>query len=97
MIIKITSQLIKNKLVRYIKYKLIGIINYNNINTNNNVNHKRILSSSIHFVVVGPPSCNFVNPYSNMLIGHISTLCLVVYISPYSQSGGSAMFHSWSR
>lgn len=58
--------IIKNKLVRYIEYRLIGIINYNNINTNNNRNHKRILSSSIHFIAVGPLSCSLVNLYSNI-------------------------------
>jgi hypothetical protein len=101
--------MIINSQLRYVGIKklkvIVGIIDYININTKNNNesqkfdkhNNKRTLSSSSNFTAVGSPSCSFVSPSSNIVMGHDLAICFIVCISPHSQSGESVMPYLWSR
>lgn len=71
--------------------------NYDNIDKNNNINHKYIVGSTSHFTAVGPASCSFASSSSNLALGYDSTICLIICISPHSQSRESVIPYLWSR
>lgn len=60
--------------------------------------HYYIVSRPInHLIASVPVSCSFLTPPSNLVFGHSSTMCLIVWSAPHEQRGDFSIPHLWSR